>query len=100
MIVLHLSQGFLDTSFIGDAVSSADKPALPDGWNTSDVYTLQYRHNASCRKALVKGIKMEGDLLILNMAVSIAEELIVEGVIWWSCDSRVKQPCDGHVTLM
>lgn len=89
LLFFTLSQGFIDTSSTGTSVSSADKPALPDGWNTADVYTLQYRHTASGHKVLVKGIKMEGDILILNMAVSLAVQLLVEGVICLSCDSHV-----------
>ena len=89
LAVFHLSQGFADVSTVGTTNSSAEKPGLPDGWNSADVYTLQYRQNASGRKALVKGIKMEGDLLILNMAVSIAAEIYRQWALLWSCDGRV-----------
>ena len=49
-------------------ISVPESPCLPGGWNTSsDVYALQYRHEKTGIKCLVKAIPIEGDLLLNAM---------------------------------
>lgn len=46
-------------------ISVPGSPCLPEGWNSSsDVYTLQYRHEKTGGTCLVKAIPVEGELLL------------------------------------
>ena len=53
------------------AVSSPEKPELPQDWNISqDVYALQYSHKATEQTCLVKAIPM-GETLLISAVVSM-----------------------------
>lgn len=67
---MSLLQGFGDGAVIvGEALSTPCKPGLPIGWNTSqEACSLQYRHNATGQKCLMKAIPL-GDQLLISAVV-------------------------------